>query len=56
MFAKCKGVPIKKKTLPTLELMSVYLGVKGLYTLLKAYRKCKISSIYLAIDAQVVIS
>ena len=56
LFAKCKGVPLKKKTLSTSKLMSVYLGVRGLYTLLKAYSKFKISNIYLAVDAQVVIS
>ena len=39
LFAKCKGVPHKKKSLPTLELLSVYLTVKGLYTLLKVYSK-----------------
>ena len=36
--------------------MSVYLGARGLYTLHKAYSKCKISNIHLAFDAQVVIS
>ena len=56
LFAKCKGVPHKKKSLPTLELLSVYLAVKGLYSLLKAYSKLKILNIFIAVDAQVVIS
>ena len=56
LFIKCKDVPHEKKSLPILELLSVYLAVKGLYTLLKAYSKFKILNIYLAVDAQVVIS
>ena len=56
LFAKCKGIPHKKKSLPTLELLSVYLAIKGLYSLLKAYSKFKILNIFIAVDAQVVIS
>ena len=55
-FAKAKVAPKKTKTLPTLELLSVFLALKCLPTVLKAYSKSKISKITIAVDAQVVLS
>ena len=37
MFAKAKVTPIKPRGLPTLELLSVFLGVKCLHLLLDSY-------------------
>ena len=54
-FSKAKVAPVKSKTLPTLELLGVYLAVKCLPTLLKAYSHIKIDNIYLFIDTEVVL-
>ena len=56
LFARPKGVPSDPKSLPTLELLSVFLAVKGLFSLLKTYQKLKINKIVIAVDAQVVLS
>ena len=37
LFSKAKVAPMKPKTLPTLELLGVYLAVKSLPTLTEAY-------------------
>ena len=55
LFSKAKEAPMKSKTLHTLELLGVYLAVKCLPTLLKAYSHNKIDNIY-SVDAQVVLS
>ena len=46
LFSKAKVAPMKSKTLPILELLGVYLAVKSLSTLLKAYSHIKIDNIY----------
>ena len=56
LFSKPKVAPLRKKSLPTLELLGVYLAVKGLATLLKVYSNVKIESIFIAVDAQIVLS
>ena len=56
LFAKPKVVPLVQKSLPTLELLSVYIAVQGLYSLLRIYSKFRINSIYIGVDAQVVLS
>ena len=56
IFAKSKVAPLKRKSLPTLELLSVYLSHKGLFSLLKTFRKVKIRKIVIAVDAQVVLA
>ena len=55
-MARPKGIPSDPKSLPTLELLSVFLAVKGLFSLLKTYKKFKINKIVIAVDAQVVLS
>ena len=37
VFAKAKVAPMKPKSLPMLELLAVFLAIKSLLTLLKAY-------------------
>ena len=53
LIAKCKAAPIKKKTLPTLELLGVYLTIQGLVNYLEIYKDYKICSLTLAVDSQV---
>ena len=56
LFAKPKVVPLIQKSLPTLELLSVFIAVQGLFSLLRIYNKFKINNIFIAVDAQVVLS
>ena len=55
-FAKPKVAPLIRKSLPTLELLSVFTGFKCLKNLLKTFKKFKINNVYFAVDAQVVLS
>ena len=56
VFSKCKVAPIKHKTLPTLELLSVFVGYKALENLLYTFKNCVVKSVTFAVDAQVVLS
>ena len=56
IFAKAKVAPMTSRSLPTLELMSVYLAVKCLPVLLSTYAKVKFLNVTIAGDAQVVLS
>ena len=56
VFAKAKVSPMKSKSLPTLELLSVYLAVLSLPSLLESYAKVKFNNIIIAVDAQIVLS
>ena len=56
VFSKAKVAPTKKKTLPTLELLGVFQAVKFVSKLINIYRNFVIGSIYIAVDAQVVLS
>ena len=55
LFAKCKSAPLKTKTLPTLELLSVFLAFKCLPTIIETMKNL-IKDIYINVDAQVVLS
>ena len=55
IFAKTKVAPMKSKTLPTLEILSAYLAVKTLPTLLKSYAQMKFKHICIVVDSQVVL-
>lgn len=56
IFAKVKVASTKTKTLPTLELLSVYLALKCRLLLLKNYKNIKKEDVYMVVDAQVVLS
>ena len=56
LVAKTKVAPIKSKSLPTLELLSAFLAMKNLFSLLKSHNKIKFNNVYIALDAQVVLS
>ena len=56
IISKCKTAPLQEKTLPTLELLSVFLGMQGLKTILQNLKDFSVRSVYVAVDAQVVLS
>ena len=56
VFANAKVAPVKSKSLPTLELLSVFLAIKCLPTLLDAYSQGMIHNITISVDAQVVLA
>ena len=54
MFSKSKVAPLKdKRTLPTLELMSIYLSLKLLPTILESYNNIKFEEIFICSDSQI---
>ena len=55
IFAKCKNAPAKSKTLPTLELLGVFLVFKCLELILTGL-KYVVSEVVVCTDAQVVLS
>ncbi len=55
-FSKVRVAPMKQKTLPTLELLSVYLAFKCMPNIVGAYHNAKFTKITVAVDAQVVLS
>lgn len=54
IFSKCKSAPTKSKTLPTLELLAVFLACKCLPTLLASMKN--VVDVVFCIDSQIVIS
>ena len=56
ILSKPKVAPMQTKSLPTLELLSVFLAFKGLYSILKTFKKVKVKNIFIGVDAQVVLS
>ena len=56
LLSKAKVAPIQTKSLPTLELLGVFLAFKGLFSMLKTFSKVKFNHIYVAVDAQVVLT
>lgn len=56
IFSKNKIAPLKKKTLPTLELLGVYLAFKCLHNLMNSLSRINVSAITIAMDSQIVLS
>lgn len=56
VFAKAKVAPLKSKTLPTLELLAVFLAVKCLGNILEMFSNISIKNTFVAVDAQIVLS
>ena len=56
VVAKTKVAPIITKSLPTLELLGVFLAFKNLSSILRTFKRVKIENVYIAMDAQVVLS
>ena len=55
-FTKAKVAPMKPRSLSTIELLAVFLAVKCLLTLLKAYSRIRVGDIVISVVAQVVFS
>ena len=55
-FAKDKVASMKPKSLPTLELLAVFLAIKCLLPLLKDYSRIRIGDIVISVDAHAVLS
>ena len=55
IFSKPKVVPLKSKSLAILELFSVFLAFKGMFSLLRNFHKY-INNIFVVIDVQVVLT
>ena len=56
IFAKTKVAPVKSKSLPTLELLAVFIAFKALDFVIRGYSDAIITDIYIFVDAQVVLS
>ena len=56
VFAKAKMSPLWEQTLPTLELLATYLALKCLKPVLKIFHNVIVNNVYVAVDAQVVLS
>ena len=56
VLAKPKVAPLKRKSLPQLELLGAYVALQGLLNLLHVFRHYDLRRIYVAVDAQVVLS
>ena len=55
LFAKSKVAPTKAKTLPTLELLAVYLALKCLPFILDSFKFINFNKIICAVDSQIVL-
>ena len=56
LFSKPKVAPLSQKSLPTLELLGVFVAFKGLYSILRNLSHIEFNNVYIAVDAQVVLS
>ena len=55
IFAKSKVAPMKRRSLPTLELLGVYIALKNISVIMNTY-KGLIENIFINVDAQIVLS
>ena len=56
IFAKTKVAPVKSKSLPTLDLLAVFIVFKALHFVVRGYSDAVITDIYIFFDAQIVLS
>ena len=56
IMSKAKVSPMKAKSLPTLELLGVFTAVNCLGLILDCYSDVKVNNVFVAVDAQVVLS
>jgi len=56
VFAKGKSAPLKAKTIPTLELLAVFLALKCISNLLKSLNPLNLGELFICVDSQVVLS
>ena len=56
IFAKTKVAFIKSKSLPTRELLTVFIAFKALHFVVRGYSDSVITDIYIFVDVQVVLS
>lgn len=56
VFSKAKVAPMRYRTLPCLELLSLYLAMKCLNTILTSFENTKFLNINIFVDAQIVLS
>ena len=56
IFAKTKVAPVNSKSLPTLELLAVFIAFKALHFVVRCYSDAVITDIYIFLDVQVVLS
>ena len=56
LFSKAKVAPTVAKSLPTLELLSVYLAQKCLKNVCGVFCRLDIKNLYVAVDAQIVLA
>ena len=56
LFSKCKNAPSKSKSIPTLELLAVFMALKCLPSILDALSGKNILDIFIGVDAQIVLS
>ena len=56
VYAKSKVAPIKHKSLPTLELLSIFLAFKCLESVIESLKEVKIRSVHMCGDSQIVLS
>ena len=55
-MSKAKVSPMKAKSLPTLELLGVFTAINCLGSILNCYSNIQVSNVFIAVDAQVVLS
>lgn len=56
LFSKTKVAPLKSRSLPTLELLAIYLAKKCLLGLVKALGRVNITNVVIAVDSQIALS
>ena len=56
IFVKTKVAPVKSKSLPTRELLAIFIFFKALHFVIRSYSDAVKTDLYIFVDAQVVLS